>query len=130
MSAGVPSDIPQDQLPYIRRNAQRLLALPEPGERWRSDVIPDDLANQLVGLQNKGIVRRVDRVKCTEWSKRRCLWETDPDAYQRIQAVLEGNDRDGALPCGHSAIRNERGVDGVTCGVCGVVHDREEVRSR
>ncbi|MXV62103.1 hypothetical protein GS429_08520 [Natronorubrum sp. JWXQ-INN-674] len=131
MSTGVPREgQPQSQVPYIRRNATLLQDLPEPGEQWRSKAISDELANRLVGLQNRGIVQRVDRIKCEEWSKRRCIWQTDRDAYGRIQTVLEEGDDNALLPCGHSAISNERDVDGVSCGVCGEVHDREEVDSR
>lgn len=104
-----------------------LTDLPAPGRRWRSNVISDELADQLVGLRNRGIVRRTDRVETAEYAKRRCLWETDPGAYQYLQRILEDDDREGLFPCGHSAIKNERDVDGITCGVCGEVHDRSEV---
>ncbi|WP_226479123.1 hypothetical protein [Natrinema amylolyticum] len=129
MSAGgVPrGNAPDNQLPFIRRNATLLAELPEPGEHWLAEQIPDELANQLIGLENKEIVTSVKRVTSSKWKKPRCLWETKPDAYQQIHDVLEGTDRDGLLPCGHSAIKNERGVDGISCGVCEEVHDRDDV---
>ncbi|QCW03594.1 hypothetical protein [Natrinema pallidum] len=129
MSAGgVPRDTtPKDQLPFIRRNATLLAELPEPGEHWTAEIIPDKLANQLIGLENKEIVTFVDRVTSSKWKKPRNLWKTDPDAYEQILDILEGEDRDGLLPCGHSAINNERGVDGISCGVCNEVHARDDI---
>lgn len=111
---------------YIRQHIDLIKKLPEPGEQWRSEAVPKALADRLLALKDRQIVHQVDRVYCQEWSRGRCVWETDADAYELLETTLEG-DTNGILPCGHSAISNEPGVDGITCRICDRVHAREEV---
>ena len=57
------------------------------------------------------------------------IYETDETAYHEIQRCKRRSERsDSLLPCCANAwIKNERGVDGITCGACGEVHDQSDL---
>lgn len=111
----------------IQRNADRLRHLPEPGSRWIfcDTDLPSSL--NLRDLRWDGIINKVGEELAG--STYVSVYQTREEAYEVLEDALEREDENsGLLPCcSNSWIKNERGVDGITCGKCDTIHTREEL---
>jgi len=125
MPAKVSSSIASSQRGYLQYNWRKLKDLPAPGEDWIWN--DTDVNQQLVKtLSAFGIIRVVGQRKA-KYGNYVNVYRTNSTAYEKLQEYIE-NSPDGMLPCCDDAwIKNERGVDGITCGVCGEVHKREDL---
>ena len=109
---------------YARHNYQLILSLPEPGEQFEH-TDTDIPISEWCSITQTGILDKI--VPHQRRKGNRCsIWETNK-AYYEIAKQKKENEENGMLPCGHNAITNERGVDGITCKICGEVHDKDEI---
>ncbi len=113
--------------PYVVSNARLVAKLPEPGTTWTANEenLGDEHITRLAKFRRLGIVTRVG--KFLSGGDYRYRWETEEGPYQAACERVESETENALLPCGHSALSNKRGVDGITCGVCGKLHDKSEV---
>jgi hypothetical protein len=110
----------------IRQHASTIANLPEPGTIWMANEVEPTIKHILKGLRLNGIVNHVESTYNQEAGQNVWKWKTDEESY-RVACGLVGPGSDALLPCGHNSIQNERGVEGITCGVCGTVHPKSEV---
>lgn len=75
-------------------------------------------------LRRKAIIKKVGERLIA--SDRLYVYQTRESAYEVLEDALDDEDDEGGLlPCCRGSwIKNERGVDGITCGECGTVHGR------
>jgi hypothetical protein len=119
---------------FVAANAARLIDLPEPGERYLIDAIPDDYSP--LQLKNKGLIKTV-KLESREYdggiyTSDVRIWTTREDGWESIQNALD-EDHDDALPCSgdaaHRGFSNGRGTDEYECTVCGERHPRTVVEA-
>jgi len=124
MSKSDYSNLSSSTSVWVQRNARAIRNLPEPGSEWMAEVLPGNMNRQIAKLHSEGIIRPVGKIG--KGGDYRLIWETNPDTWPTIQSLI--SEPEGLLPCcTESWIKNERGVDGITCGECGEIHDRSEV---
>lgn len=105
---------------------KELLDIPRPGIEWTYQTDRFDFSQQtLRTLKSAGVVEAVG--KTHKGDTYYTIWKTNEKAYSKIQERYENSEQ--MLPCCvPSWIKNERGVDGITCGACGTVHNRDDVK--
>lgn len=115
---------------FLHRYGDIIRELPEPGEEWLArDSGIDNIESYLTQFRQNGAVKKVGETYAENCGSYIGIWKTSAHVYQLAHSPAHTRGDTGILPCGHDAIRNERGVDGITCGVCGTVHDRSEVKA-
>ena len=118
----------RSQRDFLQKYGDIVRQLPEPGEKWLArDVDIDNIEFRMKALRINGAVEKVGRKYYESAGDYVNYWQTCPHLYRLAHTDTHSRNDSGILPCGHDAIRNERGVDGITCGVCEEVHDRSEV---
>jgi len=83
---------------YIRPRGPRLRHIPEPGERWDAEDVPEAVVSCLQRLRHLGVIRIVDRR-----GSDRNLYETTEQGWAVIEEYAE---REDALLCEHGGIKN------------------------
>lgn len=112
---------------YLVSNPRLVANLPEPGKTWTAhgENLEDEHISRLAKFRRVGIISQVG--KFSIGGDYRFRWATEEGPYQAACARVKNEKENALLPCEHSSINNERGVDGITCGVCGTVHEKSEV---
>lgn len=123
------ADLNRSTRGYIRANAHLVAQLPEPGDTWfhRKTDLPDEIKPRLSLFHRHGIISRVGTERFGTSGEFLSEWVTNEGPYELAQSSIERGKQDALLPCGHNSLQNERGVDGLTCGVCETVYSRSEV---
>lgn len=111
---------------FLHRHGDSVRSLPEPGEKWLSRDIGVSGAVLNV-LHDNGAIEKAGKTYKVDCGEYVYYWRTKNYVYNLAHSPAHTRQDTGLLPCGHDAIKNERGVEGITCGVCGDVHDRAEV---
>lgn len=106
----------------LQYNRNRLQALPHPDEVWRFANVPWNEATH-AQITNTQIVEKAGHLRTSD---NRHYWKTNPDAYRRLQRLLDK--RDHVHSCGHSGLVN-LGNDTYTCSLerCTARYDRATV---
>ncbi len=121
------TDLRRGQVGWLRRHFREIEDLPKPGNKWTARDVDFD-RHMILRLKAKELIERVyDGTRSSDGRSNK-FYRTTEEAYEALQMYLRKAERsDSVFPCGHSAILNERGVDGITCGECGKVYDKSEV---
>lgn len=124
-STGLTNDV----MTYTRSHAREITQLPDPSEEWlvRDTNTTYDLIARMQAFHKKGIIKRLEYVYRDNAGGYISRWKTDPTVYDVATRITESEKEHAPFPCGHNSIQNERGVEGLTCGVCGNVYDKSEV---
>jgi len=96
---------------YVQRHLDLVLALPEPGEKWRAielrEKFGEDIRQHIGTLSQKNVIEKVERVYVPGESDPEqfeqnphaaWFWETNLRAVTRAEKIRRGKD---TLPCGH-----------------------------
>jgi len=121
------TELNREQTNWIKAHYHELDDLPEPGEPWTGKDTSLKYY-EILELRNKGLIKRVWNGEREGSGSSYRYYYTPTETYDALETFKELSEKsDSVFPCGHNAIKNERGVDGITCGVCGSVYDKSEV---
>jgi len=117
---------PADMRGWVQHNHREITALPEPGHEWiaRDTEIGQHVFQQMMV---HGVIQKVGStgLGCGTYVN---VYRTNPSAYDYLQQQINKQSIIDLPCCDHPSIKNERGVDGITCGSCGTVHPKEELQ--
>ncbi len=121
------TELSRSQAGWLKGHFREITDLPKPGKKWTARDV--DFGREMVlKLRQKELIERVyDGTRSSDGRSNK-FYRTTKEAYEALERYKRKAERsDSFFPCGHSAILNERGVDGITCGECGKVYDKSEV---